>query len=82
MNKGMEMMIKSLIKMLGLDPELIMSAIEQIRGSVLNASGDIAIIRRDQLRIMEKLGIPLTEELDNERSLISAGTGEAVGKPN
>jgi hypothetical protein len=54
---GTEIMISKFIKMLGLDPDLIMQKVDEIKKSVSNASGDIAAIRRDQLLIMEKLGI-------------------------
>lgn len=75
---GIEIMAEKLIKMVGLDPQLILTHIDNIRKSVFNASGDIAAIRRDQLRIMQHLGIeshdgtgtddrPAIEHGDNNR---------------
>lgn len=54
---GMEIMIEKVIRMIGLDPQLVMKKVDEIRGSVNNAAGDLATIRRDQLRIMQHLGI-------------------------
>lgn len=62
---GTEILIEKLIRMLGLDPAVIIGKVEDIRKSVSTASGDIAAIRRDQLRIMSHLGIET--ELENGR---------------
>ena len=79
--KGVEMMIKSVIGMLGLDPRQMMSAVEDIRKSLHNAAADMATIRRQNSAIMSHLGIaePLTEELNNgpepNRTALLNGSG-------
>lgn len=70
---GTEIMIEKLIRMLGLDPQVIIAKVEEIRKSVSNASGDIAALRRDQLLIMSHLGITPEQENGHE-------TGERNGK--
>ena len=68
---GTEILVEKLIKMLGIDPQLILGKVDEIRKSVSNAAGDIAAIRRDQLRIMAHLNVP--PEVDhNGRSLDAA----------
>lgn len=69
-SKGAEMMIMSLVKMLGIDPQLLMSAVENINKSLHSAASDMATIRRQNSAIMAHLGIaePLTGDLNNERS--------------
>jgi hypothetical protein len=62
---GTEIMIEKLIKMLGIDPAIILGHVAILRKSAENASGDLALIRRDQLRIMEKLGIDIHEQQDS-----------------
>ena len=64
---GTEILIEKLIKMLGLDPQLILSHIDGIRKSVSNASGDIAALRRDQIKIMQHLGIEQDAGPERER---------------
>jgi hypothetical protein len=61
---GTEIMIEKLIKMVGIDPAIVLAHVAMIRKSAENASGDLALIRRDQLRIMEKLGIDEHEQND------------------
>jgi hypothetical protein len=65
--RGVEMMVKSLIGMLGLDPQQMMFAVEDIRKSLHNAAADMATIRRQNFAIMAHLGIadPLTETDNN-----------------
>lgn len=72
---GTEIMIEKLIRMLGLDPQVIIAKVEEIRKSVSNASGDIAALRRDQLLIMSHLGITTSEKENAE-----TGSGERNGK--
>lgn len=66
--RGVEMMVMSLVKMLGLDPALMMSAVDDIRKSLHNAATDMATIRRQNSAIMSHLGIaePIGE-FENER---------------
>jgi hypothetical protein len=70
MSKGMEMMVQSLIKMLGLDPAQMLAAIEDIRKSLHSAATDMATIRRQNQAIMSHLGIaePVSGELSNGRA--------------
>ena len=65
---GMEIMIEKVIRMIGLDPNLVMTKVDDIRKSVSNASGDLATIRRDQLRIMQHLGIESDEQQAEPRN--------------
>lgn len=67
--RGVEMMLKSVIGMLGLDPQIMMTAVEDIRKSLHNAAADMATIRRQNIAIMAYLGIadPLNPELEHER---------------
>lgn len=58
---GTEILIEKLIKMLGIDPQIILSQVAKIRNSAENASGDLAAIRRDQVRIMQHLGIEVED---------------------
>lgn len=72
---GTEILIEKLIKMLGLDPQLILSHIDGIRKSVSNASGDIAALRRDQVKIMQHLGIePDGQRPDEAEQIAGPGT--------
>jgi len=64
---GMEIMIEKVIRMIGLDPNLVLSKVDEIRKSVSNAAGDLATIRRDQLRIMQHLGIENDEQPSNQQ---------------
>lgn len=50
--RGMEMMIASLVKMLGLDPALMMRSIEDIGKSLHSAAADMATIRRQNNVVM------------------------------
>jgi hypothetical protein len=77
---GIEIMAEKLIKMVGLDPQLILSHIDNIRKSVFNASGDIATIRRDQLQIMQHLGIePHDGSGTDERPALEHGDEDRTG---
>lgn len=67
MANGMEMMVKSLIKMLGLDPVKMELTIDEIRKSLSNAASDMATVRRQNTAIMAHLGIAeIIEERNNE----------------
>jgi hypothetical protein len=81
MSKGMEMMISSVIKMLGLDPVMMVNAIEDIRKSLHNAAADMATIRRQNSAIMAHLGIaePITGELTNGHAR-DFGSGQGQGR--
>lgn len=66
--RGVEMMVQSLIKMLGLDPAVMMAVVEDIRKSLHSASTDMATIRRQNSAIMAHLGIAEpTESKPNEQ---------------
>lgn len=60
---GMEMMVKSLIKMLGLDPQIIQAHIEEIGKSIRMLALNSEVIRKQNSAIMSHLGIaePLSE---------------------
>lgn len=79
MTRGMEMMIQSVIKMLGLDPQRVQSAIEDIGKGVNNAAADLAKIRRQNDLIIAHLGI--AEEQDDgqaeDRRQLNGGSGTA-----
>lgn len=70
---GMEMMAKSLIKMLGLDPAVIQGMVAEIGKSLHTVATNAEIIRRQNQAIMAHLGISdvvstgltLTEGQDN-----------------
>lgn len=68
MNRGMTMMVESLIKMLGLDPVKMMDAVEQIRKSLYTASVEMQTIRRQNDLLMAKFGLTLENEDGKERS--------------
>lgn len=79
--KGVEMMISSIVKMLGINPVDTMNAVEDIRKSVHNAASDLATLRRQNSAIMSHLGIaePLNPELtQNEQSGTEPISGKAV----
>jgi hypothetical protein len=75
--RGMEMMVQSLIKMLGLDPNLMMSIVEDIRKSLHSASTDMATIRRQNSAIMAHLGIaePTESKADERNEQLEQRTG-------
>lgn len=75
---GSEILIEKLIKMLGLDPQLIIGKVDEIRKSVSNASGDIAAIRRDQLRIMGHLGIGIEPDARPSLEPDRSGNGKFI----
>lgn len=82
--KGVEMMINSLVKMLGLDPVFIVKTIEGMSKSLHSAATDMAHIKRQNSAIMSHLGIaePLSGDLHNghetgaNRSLNGGGVAE------
>lgn len=55
--KGLELMLNSVIKMLGLDPVFMAHAVEDIRKSLHSAATDMERIRRQNSAIMSHFGI-------------------------
>lgn len=83
MATGMEMMVKSLVKMMGLDPVKLELVVEEIRKSLSNAAADMATIRRQNTAIMAHLGIPdITEDREHDQSTLpgreNAGAGDGI----
>lgn len=74
-NRGTQLMIQSVIKMLGLDPQRIQNSIEEIAKSLQSAATDMATIRRQNQAIMSHLGIAEPEQ-SNGHHVIDAGNAE------
>ncbi|MEB2616593.1 hypothetical protein [Bacillus cereus] len=73
--------MKQVIKMLGLDPSLMMNMADDIRKSLHNAATDMATIRRQNTAIMAHLGIAEPTELvtNDEQCEQRAGSGGLNG---
>ena len=69
--RGFEMMLQSIIKMMGLEPAKVMSAIDGIREALQSSATDLRAIRQDQIRIMQHLGIQ--ERTDNAVEYLGNG---------
>jgi hypothetical protein len=62
--RGMQIMVQSLIKMLGLDPARVQNSIEDIGKSLNTAATEMATIRRQNQAIMAHLGIAETSNTE------------------
>lgn len=71
---GFEMMIKSVIKMLGLDPVKVMNSVEGIHAALQSSAADLRQIRENQKILMEHFGLTewKMETSEHERTGISA----------
>lgn len=69
LNRGMQLAIQAIIKMIGLDPVKVQSSIEGIGKSVDNAASRLANLERQQQAIMAHLGIidPVSQHLEPEQ---------------
>lgn len=84
MPRGVEMMVKSLAAMLGINGDQLMLAVEDIRKSLHTAAAEMTTIRRQNLMIMAHLGIVdnSTEGLENvSGSELGRGGPETSGIP-
>lgn len=75
MTKGMEMMVQSLIKMVGLDPLKVQAQIEDIRKSLHTFAANSEIVRRQNSAIMAHLGIaePTGDDSNGENRQLEHG---------
>lgn len=76
MTRGMEMAIQAIIKMIGLDPQIVETNIVAMGKSVHDAAAEMRHIRKQNSAIMAHLGIaePLTTEREHaERERESTG---------
>jgi hypothetical protein len=75
---GMEIMLATVIKALGLDPVVITKMVAGVQETVLNADARIAQIERNQRLIMAHLGIVENDGRNNHHAVGGTINGHAV----
>lgn len=75
---GLELMFENLLKSMGLTPDAVKQYGGELRGFAQSLAQNMQTMRRDQLRIMEKLGIPITEGQTDGQDNRGTGSGTSA----